>query len=265
MTPLLAPGQRLLAAAPTLAPGSALTLADCVATALGNEIVDFSDLATANLASVDLELKGQHSSSITDPSAPTAVVTAVLSERDAHVRTEVTAFLNDDTGVAAVLRFAFTSTTAGAEAVDRSEAVSGLLCPGSREWNADLHHRLNDDESFARLIETYDGTIGLSIGGRPVHIRCYRGQVLEVVARAIKGADFVLDIPGEVFVDLMSSSDNSFMDTAMLGKMRSSGSGYEYLRMTSALIRIIDNARALAGTAGYVGAQTTSIETLQVA
>ncbi|WP_231445547.1 hypothetical protein [Brevibacterium zhoupengii] len=257
MTPPLAPGQRLLAAAPVLAPGSALALADAVATAIGTEIVDSSDLASANLVSANLELKGQ----LTEAATPTAVVTAVLAELDARVRTEVTAFLNGDAGVAAVLRLAFT----GAEAVDRSDSVSGLLCPGSREWNAELHRRLSDDESFARLIESYDGTVGIAIGGRPVHIRCYRGQVLEVVARAVKGADFVLDIPGEVFIDLMSSDDNSFMETAMLGKMRSAGSGYEYLRMTSALIRIIDNARALAGTAGYVGATTTSIETLQVA
>ncbi|WP_193078393.1 hypothetical protein [Brevibacterium aurantiacum] len=255
MTPPLAPGQRLLASAPDLAPGSALALADAVATALSSEIIDSSDLVSAELVSADLELKGQ----LTKAATPAAVVTAVVGERDARVRTEVTVFLNGDAGVAAVLRLAFTS----AEAVDRS--VSGLLCPGSREWNAELHRRLSDDESFARLIESYDGTVGISIGGRPVHIRCYRGQVLEVVARAVKGADFVLDIPGEVFIDLMSSNDNSFMETAMLGKMRSSGSGYEYLRMTSALIRIIDNARVLAGTAGYVGATTTSIETLQVA
>lgn len=255
MTPPLAPGQRLLASAPDLAPGSALALADAVATALSSEIIDSSDLVSAELVSADLELKGQ----LTKAATPAAVVTAVVGERDARVRTEVTAFLNGDAGVAAVLRLAFT----GAEAADRS--VSGLLCPGSREWNAELHRRLSDDESFARLIESYDGTVGISIGGRPVHIRCYRGQVLEVVARAVKGADFVLDIPGEVFIDLMSSNDNSFMETAMLGKMRSSGSGYEYLRMTSALIRIIDNARVLAGTAGYVGATTTSIETLQVA
>lgn len=255
MTPPLATGQRLLAAAPALAPGSALALADAVAAAIGTEIVDSSDLVSANLVSADLELKGQ----LTEATTPAAVVTAVLGERDSRVRTEVTAFLNGDAGVAAVLRLAFT----GAEAVDRS--VSGLLCPGSREWNAELHRRLSEDESFARLVESYDGTVGISIGGRPVHIRCYRGQVLEVVARAVKGADFVLDIPGEVFIDLMSSNDNSFMETAMMGKMRSSGSGYEYLRMTSALIRIIDNARALAGTAGYVGATTTSIETLQVA
>ncbi|WP_193101411.1 hypothetical protein [Brevibacterium aurantiacum] len=257
MTPPLAPGQRLLAAAPVLSPGSALALADAVATAIGTEIVDSSDLVSADLVSADLELKGQLTGAVT----PAAVVTAVVDERDARVRTEVTVFLNDERGVTAVLKLAFT----GAEAVDRSASLSGLLCPGSREWNAELDRRLSNDESFARLIETYDGTIGISIGGRPVHIRCYRGQVVEVVARAIKGADFVLDIPGEVFIDLMSSNDNSFMETAMLGKMRSSGSGYEYLRMTSALIRIIDNARALAGTAGYVGATTTSIETLQVA
>ena len=261
MTPPLAPGQRLLAAAPALAPGSTLASADAVATALRTEIIDSSDLVSADVVSAHLELQRP----IAEPLTPTAVVTAILPDRDAGVRAEVTAYLDDDTGVAAVLRLAFTGTVPDAGALDRPDPYSGLLCPGSREWNAELHRLLSEDESFAGLIESYDGTLGISIGGRPVHIRCYRGQVLEVVARAIKGADFVLDIPGEIFVDLMTSGDNSFMETAMVGKMRSAGSGYEYLRMTSALIRIIDNARALAGTAGYVGAHTTSIETQQVA
>lgn len=123
--------------------------------------------------------------------------------------------------------------------------------PGSRPWAALLHERLRADERFARLIETYDGTIGLRIAGREVHIRCYRGQVLEAVPRSIRGADFLVDISGAEFVALMMAASNTFMESAMQRRISSSGSGYEYLRMTTALVRIIDVCRGIAADAGW--------------
>lgn len=123
--------------------------------------------------------------------------------------------------------------------------------PGSREWAGLLQEKLTADQEFAELIETYDGTIGLRIGGREVHIRCYRGRVLEVSPRSIRGADFVIDISGAEFVSLMTAESNTFMESAMLRRLSSSGSGYEYLRMTTALIRVIDLCRTLAAEAGW--------------
>lgn len=254
MTQPLAPGQQLLADTAPLTPDSPLAAADSIARRIIDEIG-----APASLLFADLDVVPTAAAASGEPVTATAVVTAVLPGRDATLRTEVTALITGGTGRDWVLRLAFASESADAA------AVSGLLCPASKEWNAELHTRLSADEEFTRLIETYDGTIGLSVGGRPVHIRCYRGQVLEVVARSVKGADFVLNIPGEVFIDLMTSQENTFMETAMLGRMKSSGSGYEYLRMTSALIRIVDHARGLAAAAGYVGAQTTTNDHTEVA
>jgi hypothetical protein len=128
---------------------------------------------------------------------------------------------------------------------------SAAAGPGSRPWAALLHERLGADEEFAQLIETYDGTIGLRIGGREVHIRCYRGQVLEVAPRSIRGADFIVDISGAEFVALMTGPANAFMESAMQRRLSSSGSGYEYLRMTTALIRIIDVCRGIAADDGW--------------
>lgn len=257
MTQSLAPGQPLLADPELSFAGSPLTIADSVA----NRIIDELGSA-ARLVSADFEIKRPElvaaASERSDAGlAAKAVVTAVAPGRGATLSTEVTAILSSDDGAVATLRLSLAAD------VEDAATVSGLLCPGSKDWNAELHTRLNADTEFARLIETYDGTIGLSIGGRPVHLRCYRGQVLEVVARSVRGADFVLDIPGEVFVDLLTSKDNTFMEAAMLGRMKSSGSGYEYLRMTSALIRIVDHARALAAAAGYAGTQATTLDNLQ--
>lgn len=257
MTQSPAPGQSLLADTELRFAGSPLAIADSVA----NRIIDELGSA-ARLVSADFEIKRPElvaaASSRSDAGLQArAVVTAVAPGRGATLSTEVTAILGSDSGDVATLRLSL-----AAEAEDAA-TVSGLLCPGSKDWNAELHTRLNADTEFARLIETYDGTIGLSIGGRPVHLRCYRGQILEVAARSIRGADFVLDIPGEVFIDLLTSKDNTFMETAMLGRMTSSGSGYEYLRMTSALVRIVDHARGLAAAAGYAGAQATTLDNLQ--
>ncbi|MGO2861304.1 MAG: hypothetical protein ACTIC1_09120 [Brevibacterium sp.] len=250
MTQSPTPGQQLLAQTSTITAQSPLAAADGVATTIAEELG-----GAANLVSADLEVKRPGSRA----TSPTAVITAVLPAGDSRLRTEVSASLRDESGVASVLRLAF--ITAAADSME----VPGALCPGSTAWNAELLTGLRADPDFLRLIETYDGTIGLSIGGRPVHIRCYREQVLEVVPRAVQGADFELAIPGEVFIDLVTSQSNSFMEFAMLGTMKSTGSGYEYLRMTSALVRIIDHARAIAGAAGYIGASTTTLEKLQVA
>lgn len=135
-------------------------------------------------------------------------------------------------------------------ATDLPEPQAGQA-PGSRQWAALLHERLRADARFAELIETYDGTIGLRIGGREVHIRCYRGQVLETVPRSILGADFLVDISGAEFAALMTAESNTFMESAMQRRLSSTGSGYEYLRMTTALIRIIDVCRALTADAGW--------------
>jgi putative sterol carrier protein len=254
MTTLLKPGQRLLADAAALAAASPLSLADSVAETVGQEVGQ-----SVRLVSAELETNGAVRADAGELVTPSAIVTAVLSHRGRELRTEVTARFEGDGASSASVRFVFS------EASDNSDDVSDLFCPGSAGWNSDLRDRLREDSEFSTLIEAHDGTIGLSIGGRPVHIRCYRGHVLEVVPRSVLGADFVLSIPGDVFIDLMTGERNRFMEAAMSGTMRSSGSGYEYLRMTSALIRIIDQCRAIAVAAGYVGSESVLDQNLQVA
>lgn len=196
--------------------------------------------------------------------APSASVPAGTSTT-AQAEAVVTALLETRAGTVAEVTVTLTSTPSSEVPTAQAEVVGTLelsvltdlprptagAAPGSRPWGALLQERLRGDAAFADLIETYDGTIGLRIGGRELHIRCYRGEVLEVAPRSIRGADFVVDISGAEFLALMTGETNTFMESAMMRRLSSAGSGYEYLRMTTALIRIIDVARSLAAEDGW--------------
>lgn len=119
---------------------------------------------------------------------------------------------------------------------------------GTVEWGRLLVPYLEGNEQFTSAIASYDGTVGLAAGTGEVHFRLYKGAVLEVVRRAIHGSDFTLEADDSVWSELILGARNDFMDRAMKGQFRTRGSGYEYLRMTKALVCIIDAARAAAAT-----------------
>lgn len=129
----------------------------------------------------------------------------------------------------------------GAEAAGRYQF-------GTVEWGKALVPYLARNEQFTAAIASYDGTIGLAAGAGEVHFRLYKGTVLEVVRRAVHGADFTLEADDSIWVELILGGRNDFMDRAMKGQFRTRGSGYEYLRMTKALVCIIDAAREAAAT-----------------
>ncbi|WP_022884419.1 hypothetical protein [Glaciibacter superstes] len=118
------------------------------------------------------------------------------------------------------------------------------------EWGRQLVSHLSNDDRFTDAISAYDGTLGLSDGVNEVHFRLYRGTIVEVTHRAIHGADFTLSAEDHVWLGLILGERNDFMDRAMKGEFRTSGSGYEYLRMTKALVFIIDAARAASREGG---------------
>lgn len=108
-----------------------------------------------------------------------------------------------------------------------------------------LGQALDQDPGFRELTAAYDGTIGLAVGGSEAHLRIYRGRVIEASRRSLLGADFVVRITERDWTRLMTAPTNEFMQMAMTGRFSSSGSGAEYLRMTRALISVIDTARTL--------------------
>ncbi|SMY10775.1 hypothetical protein [Brevibacterium jeotgali] len=257
---MTAPASPSLGALPGIAPG---TLLATIAVTTESGTLALADEATAvalhplaagpgDVRAARIALSPGASVSTDAPTSvqAEAVVTALLGTREGTVA-EVTVTLTNAPSADVPTADAEVLGTVELSILTNLPAPHPLAAPGSREWARLLQERLVADQEFTELIETYDGTIGLRIGGREVHIRCYRGRVLEVSPRSIRGADFVIDISGAEFISLMTAEANMFMESAMLRRLSSSGSGYEYLRMTTALIRVIDLCRSLAADAGW--------------
>lgn len=102
------------------------------------------------------------------------------------------------------------------------------------------------DPEVATLLETWDGTIGLRCDDDEVHLRVYRGAVIDVSRRAPHGATFTLAADALTWLELVETPDNPFLRLAMAGRLSATGDGYEYLRLTRALHLLVDAARAIA-------------------
>jgi len=118
------------------------------------------------------------------------------------------------------------------------------------EWGQAILPQLEASEAFRSAVQAYDGTIGIAGNGAEVHFRIYKGKVIEIGRRALKGSDFTVSASGTTWCQLILGERNDFMDRALKGEFSTTGSGYEYLRMTKGLVLIIDAARAAARTGG---------------
>ncbi|TCN45105.1 hypothetical protein EV641_1248 [Rhodococcus sp. SMB37] len=116
----------------------------------------------------------------------------------------------------------------------------------SVEWGNLLSDSLEDDRGFTSSLSTWDGTIGLRCGDRELHLRIYKGTVVDVTRRVPHGATFTFVAPAHTWVDLVLSDTDDFMRRAISGEFSSSGDGYEYLRLTKPLNTIIAHARLIA-------------------
>ncbi|OYD61387.1 hypothetical protein [Rhodococcus sp. OK302] len=118
-------------------------------------------------------------------------------------------------------------------------------------WGEALRESLSKDGTFADSLANWDGTIGLRcIDGpshaREVHLRIYRGRIVDVTRRTPNGATFTFITTAERWVELASAERSDFMRRAIAGEFSSSGDGYEYLRLTKPLGTIIEHARIIA-------------------
>jgi hypothetical protein len=117
----------------------------------------------------------------------------------------------------------------------------------TRPWGDALAGLLADDAGFRSATATWDGTIGLRAGREQVLLRVYRGRIIEVAGRTPLGATFTLEAPEHAWTDLLTGPSNDFFRRAMSGdSFTVTGNAYEYLRMSKALMLLIDAARDLA-------------------
>ncbi len=119
----------------------------------------------------------------------------------------------------------------------------------SPRWGHLLRTSLEGDPSFDASLATWDGTIGLRCGDRELHLRVYRGQIIDITRRVPHGATFTFVAPAHTWVDVVLSDHDDFMRRAIGGEFSSTGDGYEYLRLTKPLNTIIGHARRIAGEA----------------
>jgi putative sterol carrier protein len=115
---------------------------------------------------------------------------------------------------------------------------------GTVAWGEALTEGLDDD--FTRATASWDGTVGLRCGEDEVHLRIYRGRLIEVTRRAPLGATFVLGASELTWTELVTGPANDFMRRAMRGEFEVSGNGYEYLRLTRVLALLVQRAREVA-------------------
>ncbi|GAB2663382.1 hypothetical protein ABI214_10370 [Prescottella soli] len=116
----------------------------------------------------------------------------------------------------------------------------------AERWGVLVRDSLAADPDFASSLATWDGTIGLRCDDREIHLRVYRGRIIDVTRRTPGGATFTFIAPGHTWVDLMLGERNDFMRRAITGEFSSAGDGYEYLRLTKPLNIVIAHARAIA-------------------
>jgi hypothetical protein len=120
-------------------------------------------------------------------------------------------------------------------------AVLDVASVGWAGWLAD---RLGRNEEFASATGTFDGSIGIAAGDHEVHFRIYRGKIVETARRSLNGATFTVNASEAIWLELFTGPRNDFVLRTMRGEIRTTGSGFQYLRMIKALMVLFDEARA---------------------
>ncbi|MCU1614394.1 MAG: Acyl dehydratase [Frankiales bacterium] len=115
------------------------------------------------------------------------------------------------------------------------------------QWTKDLAARLDGDAEFGAATRSFDGTIGLQAGTVATSLRIYKGKVLEAAAKSLLGPTFTVQASELVWTQLMTGSRNDFIPRTLRGEFSVVGSGYDYLRLTKALMRIWESGREMAG------------------
>lgn len=129
---------------------------------------------------------------------------------------------------------------------DSSRARTSYRDIGTPAWGEALAEVLADDDRFASATASWDGTMGVRGGEHEIHLRIYRGRIIEVTRRSPHGATFTFGASDRIWADILTSSDARFGVRLMKGEFEITGNPYEYLRLTKALEILVDTTRQLA-------------------
>ncbi|GHE88219.1 hypothetical protein GCM10017786_20260 [Amycolatopsis deserti] len=119
---------------------------------------------------------------------------------------------------------------------------------GTVAWGRQLADALTANPAFTSAVASWDGTIGLRGGEHEVHLRVYRGRIIDVTRRSPHGATFTFGASEQTWADLLTAEESRFGARLMTGEFTPGGDPYEYLRLTKALEIIVEVARDLART-----------------
>jgi len=133
---------------------------------------------------------------------------------------------------------------ARAPAVEPDPALRTDFC--SPAWAEALRERLGSNRAFAEATRSFDGSIGLRAGRESVQLRVYSGEVLEAARSTPAGPTFTVSAGELTWTELALAERNELLARATRGELSVSGSAYEYLRLTRALVALWDELRALA-------------------
>lgn len=131
---------------------------------------------------------------------------------------------------------------------DFDPAVRTDFC--SPAWAEALSAELAANRYFADATRSFDGSIGLQAGAELVQLRVYRGALLETARSTLAGPTFTVAGSELAWTSLALAERNDFIARATLGEFSASGSAYDYLRLTKAVVAIWDSVRALAAGGG---------------
>jgi len=117
---------------------------------------------------------------------------------------------------------------------------------GSLAWGQHLARRLASDDAFAHATIVFDGAIGLQAGTEVVFLKTYLGRVIDVVSRPQLSGDFIVRGSEAAWAELALADRNDYIARAMHGEFSISGSNYQYLRLTRAVVSIMGSVQAMA-------------------
>lgn len=137
----------------------------------------------------------------------------------------------------------FVVLTRSAENAQQLEAKRPSF--GSRNWVNLLAENLENDKKFSDATSSFDGSIAIHFGETSLGLRIYYGRIIDGGRQAVSNATFAVGAPYAVWLKFSKRPRNEFISFAMADQFSISGSTYDYLRMTRAVIVITDHVRDL--------------------